>query len=181
MKKVLSVLCLCALLLCMLLLCTACKADTAAPTRLKLNTDTLTLEWRRVSGARAYEVRISGEDRVKTTQANYFSLEYLPAGEYVVEVRTVNADAKADPSDWVSFNFVREAESGLRFKLINNKTEYEVIGAGTAVGDVVMETVYRGKPVTSIAAKAFNNNKKITSMVIGENVKTIGKNAFNEC
>ena len=44
-----------------------------------------------------------------------------------------------------------------------------------------MESVYRGKPVTSIAAKAFNNNRKITSMVIGENVKTIGKNAFNRC
>ena len=181
MKKIITVVSLCAILLCTLLLCTACGAETMAPGRLKMNTDTLTLEWARVIGARAYEIRITGEDRVRTTQANYISLEYLDPGEYLVEVRTVSADPDADPSEWVSYTFVREAESGLRYKLINNKTEYQVIGGGTAMGDVVMESVYRGKPVTSIADKAFNNNKKITSLVIGSNVKTIGKSAFNRC
>ena len=181
MKKIISALCLCALLLCTVILCSACGAKASAPTNLSLDMDTLTLEWRKAIGARAYEVKVSGDERVRTTQANYFSLEYLAPGTYVVEVRAISADPEADPSEWVSINFEREAESGLRFKLINNKTEYEVIGAGTATGDVVMESVYRGKPVTSIAAKAFNNNKKITSMVIGDNVKTIGKNAFNRC
>lgn len=35
--------------------------------------------------------------------------------------------------------------------------------------------------VTSISANACKNNKKITKVVIGSNVKTIGKNAFYKC
>ena len=181
MKKIISLVSLCAILLCTVILFSACGAQSAAPTNLKLDVDNQTLEWRKAVGARAYEIRVSGDDKVRTTQANYFALEYLEPGTYVIEVRAISADPEADPSDWVSFNYVREKESGLRYKLINNRTEYEVVGGGTAMGDVVMESVYRGKPVTSIAAKAFNNNRKITSMVIGDNVKTIGKNAFNRC
>jgi len=181
MKKILSAVSLCVILLCTVILFSACGLRAAEPTNLKLDMDTQTLEWRKVAGARAYEIRISGDERVRTTQANYYSLEYLDPGTYVVEVRAISADPDAKESGWVSFNFVREAESGLRYKLINNRTEYEVVGAGTATGDVVMESVYRGKPVTSIADKAFNNNRKITSVVIGDNVKTIGKNAFNRC
>jgi hypothetical protein len=35
--------------------------------------------------------------------------------------------------------------------------------------------------VTSVAASAFKNNKKITSVTVGKNVETIGKNAFAGC
>ena len=35
--------------------------------------------------------------------------------------------------------------------------------------------------VTAIAANAFKANKKLTSVTIGENVASIGKNAFNGC
>ena len=35
--------------------------------------------------------------------------------------------------------------------------------------------------VTSIADNAFKNNKKITRVVIGSNIVTIGKNAFYGC
>ena len=35
--------------------------------------------------------------------------------------------------------------------------------------------------ITSIAAKAFRNNKKITNVVIGTNVTEIGKQAFYGC
>lgn len=35
--------------------------------------------------------------------------------------------------------------------------------------------------VTSIASKAFKKNKKLTSIIIGKNVKTIGKEAFYGC
>lgn len=35
--------------------------------------------------------------------------------------------------------------------------------------------------VTSIADNAFKNNKKITRVVIGSNIVTIGKNAFAKC
>ena len=35
--------------------------------------------------------------------------------------------------------------------------------------------------VTSIGAKAMQNNRQLTSLTIGANVKTIGKSAFNGC
>ena len=35
--------------------------------------------------------------------------------------------------------------------------------------------------VTSIAASAFRNNKKLTRVVIGNNIVSIGKNAFAGC
>lgn len=35
--------------------------------------------------------------------------------------------------------------------------------------------------VTSIGAKAMENNKKMTSLTIGANVKTISTNAFSGC
>ncbi len=183
MKRILSILSLCALLLCVVLVGTACAkgADTKAPTALSLDMDSQTLKWKRVLGVRAYEIEVSGEERTKTTQANYISLEYLAPGDYTIRVRSLNPDMEAKPSDWVSFEFTREVESGLKYKLINNRTEYQVIGGGTALGDVVMEDVYRGKPVTSIADKAFSNNRKITSIVVGSNVKEIGKNAFIKC
>ena len=35
--------------------------------------------------------------------------------------------------------------------------------------------------VTAIADNAFKNNKKVTKVVIPDNIITIGKNAFNGC
>ncbi|HBA98010.1 MAG TPA: cell surface protein, partial [Lachnospiraceae bacterium] len=35
--------------------------------------------------------------------------------------------------------------------------------------------------VTAIAKNAFKNNKKLTKVTIGKNVKSIGKNAFKGC
>ncbi len=182
MKKILlTVLSVCLVLLCLISVCSCNQeADTAAPSRFKLDTDTLILKWNAVSDARSYEVRVSGDERIKTIKATSYSLEYLDPGTYTIEVRALNVNAELEASAWASYTFERESESGLAFNLINNNTEYEVVGTGTAYGDVVMESVYRGKPVTSIADKAFANNKKITSLIIGDNVKTIGKNAFSK-
>ncbi|MBE5923159.1 MAG: leucine-rich repeat domain-containing protein [Lachnospiraceae bacterium] len=49
---------------------------------------------------------------------------------------------------------------------------------------VVPEAVYKdgqSYKVTSIAAGAFKNNKKLKTFVMGSNVKTIGKEAFSGC
>ena len=185
MKKIiLTVLSVCLILL-LAVSFTACNkeepADTKAPSKFRLNTDTLVLQWNSITDARGYEVKISGDERVRTVKSPSYSLEYLSAGEYVIEIRALNYNPELESSEWVSYNFTRAAESGLKFNLINNKNEYEVVGSGTAYGDVVVEDYYRGKPVTKIADKAFANNKKMTSIVIGSNVKSIGKNAFSKC
>lgn len=182
-KLILTVLSL-SLILLLAVSLTACKEEpvgTKAPSKFKLNSDTLVLQWNTITDARGYELRITGDERIRTVKSPSYSLEYLKPGDYVIEVRALNYNPDAESSAWASFEFTREAESGLKFNLINNKTEYEVVGSGTAFGDIVIESVYRGKPVTKIADKAFANNKKITSVVIGSNVKSIGKNAFAKC
>ncbi|MBR2343468.1 MAG: leucine-rich repeat domain-containing protein [Clostridia bacterium] len=178
MKKTLiriGVICLIILSLALLF---SCKDTATKPSNFRLDTDTITLKWDKVAGASSYEIRISGEERTKTTRANYVSLEYLPAGSYTIEVRAKSRNDDVEPSAWASYPFKREEESGLKYKLINNRTEYQLIGAGSAAGDVVMKPTYRGKPVTSIADEALYGNDTITSLVIGDFVTEIGKSAF---
>ncbi len=184
MKKLIFLILSISLILLLAVSLTACKEEpviTKAPSKFKLNSDTLVLQWNPITDARGYELRITGDDRIRTVKSPSYSLEYLKPGDYVIEVRALNFSSELESSEWAKFEFKRVAESGLKFNLINNKTEYEVVGSGTAFGDIVIEDVYRGKPVTKIADKAFSNNKKITSVVIGKNVKTIGKNAFAKC
>jgi hypothetical protein len=77
----------------------------------------------------------------------------------------------------------------LRYKVISqSSTKREVVCTGiesTKIKKVVIPTtitiegtVYK---VTSIENGAFKNNKKITSIVIGKNVTSIGKEAFKGC
>lgn len=180
MKKLISFFAL-AIVLVIALSLSSCAPSIAKPSSLNFDEETQTLRWGKVPGAYSYDVRIDGSEAVKNTKANHISLEYLSAGEHLIEVRTVSRDQAEEPSAWVSYKLIKPEESGLRYKLINNRTEYELVGAGTAEGDVIMESVYRGKPVTSIAAKAFSNNNRITSLVVGEHVKTIASYAFVKC
>lgn len=180
-NRILSLLITALLLVVSAMLLASCGQETIiAPESLILDSDTQTLNWRRVPKAASYEIVI-GDAPALITQANYVSLEYLDAGEYEVKVRAISYNEKIEPSEWSVYTFIKEPESGLKYKLINNRTEYQLIGAGTASGDVVMESEFRGKPVTSIADKALNNVQKITSLVISKNVKDIGKSAFAKC
>ena len=182
MKKIIiAVALLCTLILGAALI-TSCSSNlTQAPSYVRFDIDTQTLKWNKVPGARAYEVEISGEERVKTTSSNTFSVEYLDSGKYTVRIRSINGNPEIDPSKWITYEFERAEENGLRYKLINNRSEYQITGSGTAFGDVVVKATYRGKPVTSIADKAFYNNKKLTSLVIEGGITSIGKNAFAKC
>ena len=180
MKKLISIISLTLISLCLLLL-TSCGRSVNEVGNLKVDSDTLVLSWDRVQGAKTYTVTVSGTDFEKNTKENKYSLEYLEPGTYEIKIRANGDGIEKKDSDWVSFTFVREEESGLRYKLINNNTEYQLVSLGTASGDVVMDDFYRGKPVTSIADKAFSGNTRITSFVVGNNVKTIGASAFARC
>lgn len=59
-------------------------------------------------------------------------------------------------------------------KSTNSKATSVTIPATVTVNGVTYK-------VTSIAASAFANNKKITKVTIGKNVTSIGKNAFKKC
>ena len=178
LKYILIFICLFALLA---LTLTSCGGRLSNPRGLHLDEDTQTLKWNKVKGAHGYTLEISGIENEIITQANYYSLEKLKPGEYVIRVRA-NGDGKTTRnSGYVKFEFKRYAESGLKYELINNGTEYALVDGGSASGDVVMEDVFRGKPVTQIADTALYFNAKITSFTIGKNVKSIGNKAFTKC
>lgn len=168
------------LVLCALSL-TACNSSLGAPTGLMLDVETQTLSWKMVQGAKFYTIQISGQERELTTKTNTISLEDLDPGEYEIRVKA-NGDGEIhEDSDWAVYHFTREYETGLRYKLINNDTAYQLVGGGKATGDVVMEDTFRGKPVIAIADKALYGNNKITSFTVGNNVKTIGEKSFGKC
>ena len=149
------------------------------PSGFRLDMDTQVLHWDKVSGATAYTVTIG--DKVKTTKSNYFSLESLEPGEYKIEIVALGDGHTTGDSAPAEYDFIRETESGLLYKLINNNTEYQLAGIGSATGDVVMEDEFRGKPVTSIAPSAVANNSTITSFTVGNLVTEIPAKAFYNC
>lgn len=67
------------------------------------------------------------------------------------------------------------------YTLINGNTEYEITDIGKASGNIIIEDVYRGKPVTRIAARAFYSKALVKSVTIGNNVTSIGDFAFSGC
>ncbi len=65
---------------------------------------------------------------------------------------------------------------------LDGVTGYEVVyyGNSTAV-NVEIPALRNGKPVLSVAAGAFQNNKNITSLTVSRNVRQIGEGAFAGC
>ena len=160
----------------------ACKSvpTLSAPTAVKIDDTTLVLGWDKVHNATNYLVSVNGKNSIvaKTT----FNLVNLEAGTYTLKVKARDAKGGYADSEWSkSVKFVKEKENGLQYTLTNANTEYTVTGMGTASGNVVIGDYYRGKPVTSIAQKAFYGKNGLTGIVIGNNVKTIGASAFTNC
>lgn len=166
-------------MLALLLMLTACESQVGSPENFRLNDETQTLYWDKVTGAYGYEVLINGEP--KSTRTNSYSLEQLEPGVYTIQVKALGDGDEFKDSPYMSYEYRRDKETGLTYKLINNNTAYELTGVGTAEGDVVMETYYRNKPVVSIAPKALANNELITSFTFNELVTAIPDRMFNNC
>jgi hypothetical protein len=70
---------------------------------------------------------------------------------------------------------------GLKYKE-NDDGTYSVVGIGECTDtEIVIPRMYRGQNVSSIADNAFKYNKKITSVKITDNIKSIGDMAFYQC
>ena len=73
-------------------------------------------------------------------------------------------------------------DSQLAFTLNDNGESYSVTGIGTSTDtDVVIPSVYNGKPVTDIGEMAFENCRMLRSIVIPNGVTSIGYAAFRGC
>ena len=76
----------------------------------------------------------------------------------------------------------QKQEPRLSYALTPDAESYMVVGRGTCKDtDIVIPSVYNGKPVTEIAEEAFKGKTDITSVKIPDSIVTIGVNAFSEC
>ena len=76
---------------------------------------------------------------------------------------------------------MKDYSKGLKYKFINARC-YEVIGKGLCFSsNIVIPTYHRKQCVTTIGVAAFENNKKLESIVIPEGITSIGKDAFKGC
>lgn len=148
------------------------------------------LSWNEVADATYYKVSITTKgvdgkadsEHTATMAKAHYSLLNLDGGDYVFKVKAFDARGTYLASDWSDeFAYTMAPSSGLVYTLTNANTEYVVTGIGTARGDVVIGDEYRGKPVTSIADRAFYAKSALTSITISSNIRTIGRYAFTGC
>ena len=75
-----------------------------------------------------------------------------------------------------------KVSQGLKYSLSSDGTYYKVRGMGTCTdNDLIIPNTYNNLPVKEISLLAFNNCTSLTSVVIGNNVITIGNKAFAFC
>lgn len=134
---------------------------------------------------------IDAKVTVTTTEATYTA-----EGEVVYEAK-VTFDGK-EYTDSKEVVILKNELMGVPIEDVKTKALYKVTSV-TATGGTVEYVKHKSKTVktvtipktitmdgltfkvTSIAAKAFKGNKKLSKITIGSNVKTIGKEAFSGC
>ncbi len=76
----------------------------------------------------------------------------------------------------------QKASEGLNLNIHDDNQSAYVYGMGHCTDtDVVIPATYQGLPITEIEQYAFQNNTVIHSVVISDNVKSIGLSAFGGC
>lgn len=185
MKRLITALSMSALILLVAIAFTSCSTgglDT--PTGLDVNGDN-DLSWSAVLLARSYVIEIThpnGEKTEETTRKTSISLSGYDEGDYEFRVRARGGKENDTWSEWSdTLSYYKTYETGCVYELSATGTEYTIKRGGNAKNVVIIEDVYRGKPVTAIADNAFKGNKDIVEVVIGANVKTIGASAFYNC
>jgi len=157
------------------------RLDT--PTGLNIDIDYL-VRWNGVDGSRNYVLEVyhvaTGQIEETTTRRPELRLARLDAGEYIIRVMAVPMDTQVHrESYWSSrLSFRRYDNQGVVFELFNNNTEYRIVSASHAQGDITILDEYRGRPVTEIGARAFRGNNRLTGVTIGANIRSIGEQAF---
>ena len=71
---------------------------------------------------------------------------------------------------------------GLKYGIFSGYDGYRVMSIGTCTDtEIVIPSVYKGKPVTSIGSEAFADCSSLTSVVILDSITSIGSEAFEYC
>ena len=79
----------------------------------------------------------------------------------------------------------RQAQNSCQYKVTKAGVEVSLIKTNKKAKSVTIPAIIKVNgvtyKVTSIGAKAFNGNKKLTKVIIGTNIKKISNNAFFKC
>ncbi len=161
----------------------ACGKETlAVPVNFYLDEED-NLNWSSVEGARSYELEITditGAVISRSARRPTYNLFSLAEGDYDIRVRAVSSrDSASEWSEAVAFHKI--ADNGYTYRAIDDGTAWALTSARASVGDVVIEDLYRGKPVTEIGDGAFRNNQQVTSVTLGEKVNALGTRVFYNC
>ena len=183
MKKLLTFIAALVLSMCLLIF-VGCGKTLAVPEKIRIDDDYL-MTWGSVENARTYSLEIkslaTGETETVVSRKTSYSLSSYQEGDYEIRIKAVPRDSSAKESDWSEVvSFHKNYETGCVYTLINNNTEYAITSAGTCTDSFTIEDVYRGKPVTEIANSAFSASK-VKNIVVGNNVRSIGDEAFYNC
>ena len=116
-----------------LVLMSSSATELDAPKNFKFDMAKQILSWDQSRGASGYTIVIGTEEVV--TRSTSYSLENLEAGEYVIRIKANGDGENTKDSEFTEYPFTREYETGLRYKLINNNQEYQLVGIGTATAE----------------------------------------------
>ena len=154
-----------------------------------------TVTWTPAAKNAAYSTKYTASVTLAPADGYGFSPVTTAAVNATAATATLNVDGTLTVTG--SFN-TDKAKINTQVKDNKNQAEYKITGNGETGGTVeyvkpvktsaktitipatitVGDTTYK---VTSIAKNAFKNNKNITKVTIGKNVKTIGAGAFYNC
>ncbi|MDR2091027.1 MAG: leucine-rich repeat protein [Clostridiales bacterium] len=98
-------------------------------------------------------------------------------GKFVSGIEKGSAGNKTFTAEW---ELADSFEYGLEFE-DTAADSYEVTDYNGKAADVIIPSMYYGKPVTGIGSFAFSSCKSLSGIVIPNSVKNIGSNAFNGC
>ena len=82
----------------------------------------------------------------------------------------------------ISYGYDKAFSEGLSYEFDSSSNSYTVTGRGSCASEIiVIPKVYNNYPVSKIKAKAFSNQSGIQTIIIQDNIKSIGDQAFFRC
>ncbi len=122
--------------------------------------------------AKAEEERLKAERMKKT---NILIGAILAAVVVIIIIAVVIANSISIIND-------KKERNGLLIMVSGDESYCIVTGIeDQSLSEIIIPDTYKGLPVTEIKGEAFANCSGLTSVTIGENVRTIGKYAFENC
>lgn len=130
----------------------------------------------------------------KITYTNWESTPQMTSSQYNAALRRVggtwttlsNSDTAHFVIEWGNYSVdsgfnTNTSLDDVQYTIDTNSGTASVTGWNSDVEGLVIADVYNGYPVTTIVAKAFQNNTKLKTIAIPSSVTTIGDYAFSGC